>query len=108
MTSNPPDGPPGYGNPPKANQFKHGQSGNPRGRPKENKSQTFHDTIRKRLQERPVLASPIRIFCVERLLRGCKTLNQRQCSVLTGTHKCAEIAIKLFIISAPVALATVG
>ena len=51
MKSIPPDGPPGYGNPPKANQFKPGQSGNPRGRPKEKKSQTLHDAIRKRLQE---------------------------------------------------------
>ena len=51
MKSKPPNGPPGYGNPPRANQFKPGQSGNPRGRPKDKKSQTIHDAVRKRLQE---------------------------------------------------------
>ena len=51
MKSIPPDRPPGYGNPPKANQFKPGQSGNPRGRPKDKKSRTLHEAVRKRLQE---------------------------------------------------------
>ena len=51
MTSNPPDGPPGYGNPPKASQFKPGQSGNPRGRPKEKKDLTLHGAIQKGMQE---------------------------------------------------------
>lgn len=54
MTFNPPDdddGPRGYGKPPKAKQFKPGQSGNPKGRPKEKKSQTLHDAIRKHMQE---------------------------------------------------------
>lgn len=54
MTFNPPDdddGPRGYGKPPKANQFKPGQSGNPRGRPKKKPATTLHEAIAKGFQE---------------------------------------------------------
>lgn len=51
MTSDFDDGPRGYGKPPKANRFKPGQSGNPRGRPKNKKSETVRDALGQYVRE---------------------------------------------------------
>ena len=95
MTFNPPDdddGPRGYGKPPKANQFKPGQSGNPKGRPKENKSQTLHGAIRKCLQE-PV---SLRINGKRQTIARAELIvTQLVNKAATGDLKAVETLIKL-------------
>ena len=54
MTVKPPGnhgGAVGYGRPPKEHQFKPGQSGNPKGRPKRQSATTLHGAIAEGLQE---------------------------------------------------------
>lgn len=95
MTSNPSDGDDGrggYGKPPKAHRFKPGQSGNPRGRPKEKKNQTLYDAIRKHLQEPIPLTVDGKRRTMSRVdLIGTQLVNK----AATGDLKAVETLIKL-------------
>ncbi len=92
MTSNHDDGPPGYGNPPKAHRFKPGQSGNPRGRRKEGTNQTLHGAIHKRLQESVTLRINGKR---QTMARADLIVTQLVNKAATGDLKALETLIKL-------------
>ena len=80
----------GYKNPPRATQFKPGQSGNPNGRPK-GKAMTFAESIEKELQATIIAnegGTPRRMSKLQAIAK------QQTNKALRGDHKATELLIR--------------
>jgi hypothetical protein len=85
-----PHRPVGYANPPKANQFKKGQSGNPKGRPKGSKS--LSTILNERLNKRIKIREGGRTKTVSVLEAKITQLTK---SMLEGDDKATNLILKL-------------